>query len=305
MSELDNAAALTIREISARSGVSEGTLRMWETRYSFPNPHRLASGHRRYSERELEQVRAVIRARGQGLSLPTAIDHARRVGDQLRPSVYSALREGFPYLQPHLLPHRALVSLSHAIEDECCARAERPILFGCFQHERFYRQAESRWRELARTAEGAVALADFPRSRRPKRAPTEIAISDTDPLMREWVVVCDAPGFAACLVAWERPRADAQRRAVRTPVPTDPLPDTVDDRLGPADQVVRADEAALARDLLDRLPPAQRELLVLRVAVGLSAEETGRILDMTPGAVRVAQHRALARVRLIAEEVAP
>ncbi|HEY8762749.1 MAG TPA: DICT sensory domain-containing protein [Solirubrobacteraceae bacterium] len=216
MSELDNAAALTIREISARSGVSEGTLRMWETRYSFPNPHRLASGHRRYSERELEQVRAVIRARGQGLSLPTAIDHARRVGDQLRPSVYSALREGFPYLQPHLLPHRALVSLSHAIEDECCARAERPILFGCFQHERFYRQAEPCWRELARTAERAVALADFPRSRRPKRAPTEIAISDTDPLMREWVVVCDAPGFAACLVAWERPRADAQRRAFET-----------------------------------------------------------------------------------------
>jgi MerR family transcriptional regulator, light-induced transcriptional regulator len=216
VSELNNAAALTIREISARSGVSEGTLRMWETRYSFPNPHRLASGHRRYSERELEQVRAVIRARGQGLSLPTAIDHARRVGDQLRPSVYLALREGFPYLQPHLLPHRALVSLSHAIEDECCARAERPILFGCFQHERFYRQAEPRWRELARTAERAVALADFPRSRRPKRAPTEIAISDTDPLMREWVVVCDAPGFAACLVAWERPRADAQRRAFET-----------------------------------------------------------------------------------------
>jgi RNA polymerase sigma-70 factor (ECF subfamily) len=97
--------------------------------------------------------------------------------------------------------------------------------------------------------------------------------------------------------------ADAQRQAMRTPVPTDPLPDTVDDRPGPADQVVRADEAALARSLLDRLPPAQRELLVLRVAVGLSAEETGHALDMTPGAVRVAQHRALARLRVLAEEV--
>jgi RNA polymerase sigma-70 factor (ECF subfamily) len=97
--------------------------------------------------------------------------------------------------------------------------------------------------------------------------------------------------------------ADAQRQAMRTPVPTDPLPDTVDERPGPADQVVRADEAALARDLLDRLPPAQRELLVLRVAVGLSAEQTGRVLDMTPGAVRVAQHRALARLRVLAEEV--
>jgi DICT domain-containing protein/predicted DNA-binding transcriptional regulator AlpA len=213
VSEVDHAAALTIREISARTGVSEGTLRMWETRYSFPNPQRLASGHRRYSERELEQVRAVIRAREQGLSLPTAIEHARRVGDQLRPSVYSTLREGFPYLQAHVLPQRALVALSHAIEDESCVRAERPLLFGCFQHERFYRRAEQRWREMARTAERAIALADFPRSRGPRRGPIEIAIDERDPLMREWVVVCDALGFAACLVAWERPRAKGQRRA--------------------------------------------------------------------------------------------
>ena len=33
---------------------------------------------------------------------------------------------------------------------------------------------------------------------------------------------------------------------------------------------------------------------------GLSAEETGYVLDMTPGAVRVAQHRALARLRELA-----
>jgi RNA polymerase sigma-70 factor, ECF subfamily len=97
--------------------------------------------------------------------------------------------------------------------------------------------------------------------------------------------------------------ADAQRQAMRAPVPTDQLPDTVDDRPGPADQVVKADEAARARDLLDLLPPAQRELLVLRVAVGLSAEETGDVLGMTPGAVRVAQHRALARLRVLAGEV--
>ena len=97
--------------------------------------------------------------------------------------------------------------------------------------------------------------------------------------------------------------ADAQRQAMRAPVPTETLPDTIDDRPGPADQAVKAHEAAVARDLLDLLPPAQRELLVLRVAVGLSADETGRVLDMSPGAVRVAQHRALARLRTLAEEV--
>src|SRR5260370_584692 len=57
-----------------------------------------------------------------------------------------------------------------------------------------------------------------------------------------------------------------------------------------------------ARALLRRLPVHQRELLVLRVLTGLSAEETGHALGMSPGAVRVAQHRALARLREIARD---
>jgi RNA polymerase sigma-70 factor (ECF subfamily) len=34
---------------------------------------------------------------------------------------------------------------------------------------------------------------------------------------------------------------------------------------------------------------------------GLSAEETGNVLGMSAGAVRVAQHRALARLRQLAD----
>jgi len=195
---------LTIREVSARSGVSEGTLRMWETRYRFPTPQRLASGHRRYTNHDLEQVRAVVRARAQGLSLPASIEHARTLGTAPRPSVYSALRDTFPHLQPQLLPKRALISLSHAIEDECCARAQRPVLIACFQHERFYRVAEPRWRELARTAERAFVLADFAANRRPARGPAEIAIGESDPLLREWALICDDASLTACLVGWER-----------------------------------------------------------------------------------------------------
>jgi RNA polymerase sigma-70 factor, ECF subfamily len=37
--------------------------------------------------------------------------------------------------------------------------------------------------------------------------------------------------------------------------------------------------------------------LILRVVVGLSAEETAEAVGSSPGAVRVAQHRALARLR--------
>lgn len=205
--------ALSIRDLAAGSGVSEGTLRMWEARHGFPAPERLPSGHRRYSDRDLEQVRAVIRAREAGLSLPAAIERARQVAAQPAPSVFRALRERFPALQPHVLPKPVLVRLSHAIEDECALRAPRPLLCACFQRERFYRAAQSRWRELSCTAERALVFADFPATRRPRDGPAEVRLEAVDALSREWVIVCDAPRYAACLVGWERPcEPGAERR---------------------------------------------------------------------------------------------
>jgi RNA polymerase sigma-70 factor (ECF subfamily) len=57
--------------------------------------------------------------------------------------------------------------------------------------------------------------------------------------------------------------------------------------------------------LLSMLPEQQAEIVRLRVAAGLSAEETAAVVGMTPGAVRVAQHRAIMKLRgLVAEEPA-
>ncbi len=100
--------------------------------------------------------------------------------------------------------------------------------------------------------------------------------------------------------------ADLQRAAMRGPgstaVPADALPEKPDDALGPEERALLSYDAAWARELLACLPATQRELIVLRVAVGLTAEETGQVLGMSPGAVRVAQHRALSRLRALAEE---
>ncbi|MBM9504726.1 RNA polymerase sigma factor ShbA [Streptomyces sp. KK5PA1] len=100
--------------------------------------------------------------------------------------------------------------------------------------------------------------------------------------------------------------ADLQRAAMRGPgstaVPSDQMPEKPDDSLGPEERALLNSDAAWARKLLERLPNHLRELVLLRVAVGLSAEETGQVLGMSPGAVRVAQHRALSRLRAIAEE---
>jgi len=96
--------------------------------------------------------------------------------------------------------------------------------------------------------------------------------------------------------------ADAKRSAARLAIPTEDLPDGPDDRPGPEETAVACMEAEYARALLARLPRPQRDLLALRVLSGFSAEETGHALGMSAGAVRVAQHRALARLRAIALE---
>ncbi|QFZ24227.1 sigma-70 family RNA polymerase sigma factor [Saccharothrix syringae] len=92
--------------------------------------------------------------------------------------------------------------------------------------------------------------------------------------------------------------ADAHRAAARDraePVPE--VPDGPDAEAGPEQHVMQEELSQRMGRLLQVLPERQREILVLRVVVGLSAEETADAVGSTPGAVRVAQHRALTRLR--------
>ena len=91
---------------------------------------------------------------------------------------------------------------------------------------------------------------------------------------------------------------DAHRAASRNKSePVADLPDSVEVADGPEQRAMRVETSGEMGRLLDTLPEKQREILVLRVVVGLSAEETAEAVGSTPGAVRVAQHRALARLR--------
>jgi RNA polymerase sigma-70 factor (ECF subfamily) len=88
-------------------------------------------------------------------------------------------------------------------------------------------------------------------------------------------------------------RASARNRAE----PVADIPDAMEAADGPEQRALRLELSGEMGRLLDQLPDKQREILVLRVVVGLSAEETAEAVGSTPGAVRVAQHRALARLR--------
>ncbi|MEU0537555.1 sigma-70 family RNA polymerase sigma factor [Amycolatopsis tolypomycina] len=93
--------------------------------------------------------------------------------------------------------------------------------------------------------------------------------------------------------------AAARKAAARQDEPVAELPDEADSSLGPADHALRRELRERMAKLLGVLPRKQREIVVLRVVVGLSAEETAAAVGSTPGAVRVAQHRALGRLRQV------
>lgn len=89
-----------------------------------------------------------------------------------------------------------------------------------------------------------------------------------------------------------------RRRHVRQKLPV-PVGPGADD---PADTAVLTDEHTAIRHAFDRLSPRDRDLLELRVVAGLSADEVATVLSMRPGAIRMAQHRALERLRALLDD---
>ena len=203
-------AGLTIRAVAARTGVTAASLRAWEQRHGFPRPDRLEGGHRRYSEAEVDRIQRVLAERATGLSLESAIrrelDRSSSEAAPADTTLFAGLRRVRPDLTPHVISRRAMLAISRAIEDECCARGDRPHLVAAFQRASTYRRArERRWRALSRTAGSTIVFADFDRSRVASSGVREIAIPAGAPQEREWAVVCDGPMSAAVLAGWERP----------------------------------------------------------------------------------------------------
>jgi RNA polymerase sigma-70 factor (ECF subfamily) len=88
---------------------------------------------------------------------------------------------------------------------------------------------------------------------------------------------------------------DLGRRAARRPEALAAEPEQAASGSAPdaADQALERLGTQAALRLLARLPASQAEMVALRVIVGLEPAEVGRIVGRSPGAVRVAVHRAL------------
>lgn len=217
---------LKIKDVADRTGVAPATIRMWEQRYGFPAPQRTASGYRLYDDQDVEAIRTVIAMRRRGLSIPAAIQRARdepTVTPESHPSIYGAVTAVDASAYPRVLHRSTLAAMSHAIEDEFLARGANGLVVGAFQRERFYAQVSHRYEQVALRSDATVVFADFPEVSEHEGRPTHIPIATTDVLGNEWAVVVDAPGYAACLLAWERPnRAAGGERMFEAVLSLDP-----------------------------------------------------------------------------------
>ncbi len=96
-------------------------------------------------------------------------------------------------------------------------------------------------------------------------------------------------------IVLETHRASARQIALGEHDEADPNP-------GPAEEVVAVEDKDHVRAAFERLPEDDRELLELRVVGGLDAKDAAAVLDRKPGAVGMAQSRALGRLRRVMAE---
>jgi DICT domain-containing protein len=209
-----------IGELARRTGLTQQVIRAWESRFEFPVPERTDGGRRVYAEADVDRLQRVVALKDSGVRLAQAIARVRGEEASGPLSVYGAIRQRHPYVESRVLRRDVLIAISHAIEDEAMSRASRPVVFGAFQRESFYREAAPRWAEIARTAASCVVFADFADfadpadpagSASPERRvgrkghPIEVPLAADAPLLREWSVVVTAPTLSVALAGWEVP----------------------------------------------------------------------------------------------------
>lgn len=115
----------------------------------------------------------------------------------------------------------------------------------------------------------------------------------------------DLPGegrspFAAWLFRIARNHiVSHHRRSAARPPQTELQLDMADERRGPQELAETRMEIEEVFAAVRRLPDAQREVIVLRFAAGLSVGETASVLEKKENNVKVLQHKGIRRLRLL------
>ena len=159
------------------------------------------------------------------------------------------------------------------------------------------------WEEIYRRSHGR--LFSYARRRTFSVHSAEDAVSETIVRAMEQIdrFSWSGAGFDAWLfgimrnVVFEGYRADAKARRDRYFVPDG------SERLDPLEMVVALNDADRVRRAFAQLSASEQEVLELRVVAELTSEGAAEVLGKKPGAVRMAQARALDKLRNFMTEV--
>lgn len=102
--------------------------------------------------------------------------------------------------------------------------------------------------------------------------------------------------YSSWLFSIARNTLSSSRRGERA-IAVGEVPDSRDPGPSPATQAVVGEQRDIVWDTIVSLPPAQREVVVLRYLRDLSTEEVAQETGRTGGNVRILLHRARARLR--------
>mgnify|MGYP006267748033 CR=1 FL=1 len=133
-------------------------------------------------------------------------------------SIVEELLQVVPHLRPQLYFKTSLTALSHAMEDQVLAGADRPLVIASFQQERFYRQEANRYLRIAELTDQVYVLsAEGTSFINCSDTYETIAFNQNDTLTEEWHLVVIGQAYSACLICRERspaPKAESTSRIV-------------------------------------------------------------------------------------------
>lgn len=104
-------------------------------------------------------------------------------------------------------------------------------------------------------------------------------------------------------VVLESRRSDGRRSALADRQIHEARTDARGDEVDPETVVSVAGERAMVRAAFERLSDDDKEILELRIVGGLTADAVADVVGKRPGAVRMAQSRALDRLRIAVKEL--
>ena len=121
MASINSEPTYNLKAVVRETGLKPDTLRVWERRYSLPQPKRTAGGHRLYSQQDINILKWLVARQKDGLSISRAVELWRQLEAEGQSPVMQTAFPGSFVAKPTIAPisGQTLEQLRDAWVDAC------------------------------------------------------------------------------------------------------------------------------------------------------------------------------------------